>query len=389
LRRGLQLFTLLIGVVVGYAIAVVVTPGVVAPSVTPEPGERTSLPPTTTTATNVPASTTAVGSEPETYLVWSTGGLSSELVAGLMEQFDDLSVVRGDTVELDADDDWLIPLDGLSIDPEAHAPFDPGGSLVELKPGTVALGESSASFRGFEVGDALSISDVSYDIVAIVPDEVVGAAEVVFSAFDETSPVVTDRYALIATSLERNEFENTVRDLYDGPAPLRIRSQDETPWMRHGDAVLPQIFIKDSLGEFAYSDRSGSEFSPDPAYVAANIIDSEVPILGAVTCHEKVVDMLRGAMNDLVDNGLGHLVDPAGFAGCWNPRFIRATTGRSAGISRHAWGAAVDLNAASNPVGSGGTQDPRLVATMADWGFTWGGDWLVPDPMHFEYGIAP
>jgi hypothetical protein len=55
-------------------------------------------------------------------------------------------------------------------------------------------------------------------------------------------------------------------------------------------------------------------------------------------------------------------------------------------VSRHAWGAAVDINAAANPFGSLGTQDPRLVAVMKEWGFTWGGDWLSPDPMHFEYG---
>jgi hypothetical protein len=385
----LQLITLLVGVVVGYAIAVVVTPGVVAPSLTPEPGDRTSLPPTTTTSTTVSVSTTSLGSEPEIYLVWSTGGLTSDLVEGLTEQFDDLSVVRGDTVELDAEDDWVVPLDGLAIDPEAHADFDPSGSLADVQPGSVALGETSSSFRGLGVGDELSISGISYEIAAIASDEVVGAAEIIFSIFDERSPVVTNRYALVRTELERNDFEDIVRDLYDGPAPLRIRSQDETPWMRHGDAVLPQIFIKTALGEFAYSSRSGSEFSQDPAYVEANIIDAEVPILGAVTCHETIIEMLRGAMNELVDDGLGHLVDPAGFAGCWNPRYIRATTGRPAGISRHAWGAALDLNAASNPVGSAGTQDPRLVATMADWGFTWGGDWLVPDPMHFEYGIAP
>jgi hypothetical protein len=39
------------------------------------------------------------------------------------------------------------------------------------------------------------------------------------------------------------------------------------------------------------------------------------------------------------------------------------------------------------PLGSG--QDPQLVETMARWGFTWGGFWLVPDPMHFEYVRPP
>lgn len=379
--------TLVVGVAIGYTAAVIVTPGVVAPSMTPAPGDRTVRSTTTTTTVDTPSTTAEA--QPETYLVWSTGGLTEEVLVGLRDGFTDLSVVRGDSVEMEASGDWVVPLDAVAIDPEAHRPFDPGDSLVDLRPGTVALGETSADFRDVGVGDSLTISGESYEVTGIAPDEVVGAAEVVFATADEDSPVVTERYALVSTDLDRTEFENTVRGLYEGPAPLRIRSEDETPWLRHGDAVLPQIFIKNALGEFRYTNRAGSEFAQDPDFIEANIVDEEVPILGTVTCHATVVEMLRGALGDLVDDGVGHLVDPTGFAGCWNPRYIRATTGTSAGISRHAWGAAVDLNTRSNPVGSAGTQDPRLVSTVLDWGFTWGGDWLVPDPMHFEYGIAP
>lgn len=388
MRRGLELLTLSVGVVIGYAIAVIVAPGVVAPSVTPEPGVR-AAPATTTTLVARSASTTSEPNLPDKYLIWSTGGLTPELVEGLAGRFPDLSVVRGDTVELDASGDWVVPLDALAIDPEAHASFDPEGSLAGLVPGTVALGETSAALRRVTVGDMLSIAGASFQVTAIAPDEVIGAAEVVFTTDDRASPVVTDRYALVKTDMERTAFEDTVRSMYEGPAPLRIRSGDETPWLRHGDAVLPQVFIKTALGEFEYTNRDGSEFAQDPDFVEARIVQTEVPILGEVTCHETVVGMLNEAMTDLVDSGLSHLVDPAGFAGCWNPRYIRATTGTPAGISRHAWGAAVDLNAAANPVGSAGTQDPRLVSTMLDRGFTWGGNWLVPDPMHFEYGVAP
>ena len=386
-RRALELVTLIIAVMVGYGIAVVVAPGVVAPSENPTPGARTTAETTTTAAS--PGSTTSVVSRPETYLVWSTGGLTPELTAGLEDRFEQLSVVRGDVVEMDSGEGLVVPLDALAIDPDAHASFDPDGSLTPLLPGTVALGETSAGFRRLTLGDGLSIGGATYEIVAIVPDSVVGAAEVVFSKSDQSSPIVTDRFALVATDLDRNEFEDVVRDMYDGPAPLRIRTQDETPWLRHGDAVLPQIFIKTALGEFGYGERSGSGFTQEPEFVGDNIVEATVPILGEVTCHAEVVDMLSGAMAQLVDQGLSHLVDRAGYAGCWNPRYIRSTTGTTAGISRHAWGAAVDINAATNPVGSAGTQDPRLVEVLLDWGFTWGGDWLVPDPMHFEYGKSP
>src|SRR5439155_626149 len=57
--------------------------------------------------------------------------------------------------------------------------------------------------------------------------------------------------------------------------------------------------------------------------------------------------------------------------------------------SRHAWGAAVDLNYAKNPTQIVSAQDPRLVDVMTRWGFTWGGHWLVPDPAHFEFLRLP
>jgi hypothetical protein len=388
LRRGIELGALLVAVVVGYAIASVLgAPALVEPSDNPEPGERqVAESSTTTTHSGVTATTPSLA---ESYLVWSTGGLTPELVDGLQAHFDALSVVAGDVAELNTDDEWVIPLDALAIDPETHQTFDPQGHLEPLLPGTVVLGETSARFRELEVGDELSIGGTVYEVVTIVPDEVVAAAEVVFSRADPTNPIVTDRFALVSSDLARHEFEDLVRDMYDGPAPLRIRSRGETPWLRHGDAVLPQIFIKAALGEFAYRGRAGSEFTQDPDWIADNIVTDDVPVLGRVTCHRTIVEMLAGAMHQLVEEGLAHLIDPAGYAGCWNPRYIQPTTGRPAGISRHAWGAAVDVNAATNQLGSAGNQDPRLVEVMSEWGFTWGGDWLVPDPMHFEYGIGP
>jgi hypothetical protein len=354
---------------------------------TPEPGERTDSIPTSTSTTD-PETTTTIP-RAETYLIWSTGGLTPELVAGLTGEFVDVSVVRGDPVEMEVEDGWVVPLDALAIDPEAHAVFDPERALTDLRPGGIALGDTSASFRDAAVGDTWDIGGRSYQVLAIVPDEVVGGTEVVFAQGDRDVPVTTDRYALVSTDLTRNQFEAAVRAMYDGPAPLRIRTRGETPWLRHGDAVLPQIFIKTALGEFSYSNRSGSEFSQDQLFQDTQILTTDVPILGEVTCHRLVVEMLQSAMGRLADEGLGHLVDPAGYAGCWNPRYIAPSTGLSAGISRHAWGAAVDLNSSTNPVGSAGTQDPRLVEVMTEAGFTWGGEWLVPDPMHFEYGVAP
>jgi hypothetical protein len=385
LRRGLELGVLVVAVLLGYGIAgVFAGPGGIEPSLTPEPGVRSEPAPTSTTSM---LETTSP--EARAYLVWASGGLTPQLVDGLRSRFDDVSVVKGDVVELEAGDGWVVPLDGLALDPDDHRSFDPNRSLGSLAPGAVVLGESSAEFRGLGEGDDLSIAGSIFRIVGVVPDSVVGAAEVVFDMSDPDAPVHTDRYALVYSDLPRPEFEEAVRSFYEGPAPIRIRTDGETPWLRHGDAVLPQIFVKIALGEFSYRSFSSSGFIQDESFLSDHVVTADVPILGEVTCHEVIVDMLNGAMGQLIDEGLGHLVDPAGFAGCWNPRYITTIIGTLAGISRHAWGAAIDINAPTNPMGSAGDQDPRLVEIMQSWGFTWGGDWLVPDPMHFEYGVTP
>jgi len=42
-----------------------------------------------------------------------------------------------------------------------------------------------------------------------------------------------------------------------------------------------------------------------------------------------------------------------------------------------------------NPFGAPPNQDPRLVAVMERWGFIWGGIFVRPDGMHFEYHRPP
>jgi len=380
---------LVVSVVLGYFVTIIVTsPAGFDPSLTPRPGpvvdrgeEDATAPGNTSPGQPVSTVATSV----ETFLVWSTGGLTPGLTGALTAEFPEASVVKGDVVEMEAGNGRLIPLDGVAVEPDDHRPFDPTGSLSRLRPGTVVLGATSATLRDAEAGDFLVIGGKPFEIVGITPDETIGAAEVVFAASDPDSPVQTDRFVLIATDIPRTTFEGFVRSSYDGPAPLRIRAEGETPWLRHGDAVAPQVFIKLALGEFSYTNRTGSEFIQDQEFLDRNIAEFDVPILGNVVCHKVVAKMLVGAMAQLVDEGLAYLVDPSGFRGCWNPRFIRSANGTPAGVSRHAWGAGVDLNATANPVGSVGTQDPRLIAIMLDWGFTWGGDWLVPDPMHFEH----
>ena len=139
------------------------------------------------------------------------------------------------------------------------------------------------------------------------------------------------------------------------------------------------------LGEFAYRPTEGRYFQRDPEWESTNLINAEIPLLGEVRCHKVLVPALIGAMNEVISQGLASLIDPGAFQGCDNPRLI--AEGR--GFSRHAWGAAVDINYGDDPELQANARDPRLVNIMALWGFTSGHLFNTADPGHFEFVGPP
>lgn len=135
-----------------------------------------------------------------------------------------------------------------------------------------------------------------------------------------------------------------------------------------------------SVGTFTYRVLAHGRIAPDPAWVAAHIRTEQVPILGAVTCHEVLFPQLRAALSEIVSDGLADKIHPDEYAGCYYPRFIAGTTS----LSLHSFGIALDLNVPENQRGTPGQMDPAVVAIFKRWGFAWGGDWGYTDPMHFQ-----
>ena len=58
-------------------------------------------------------------------------------------------------------------------------------------------------------------------------------------------------------------------------------------------------------------------------------------------------------------------------------------------LSNHAYGTAIDINANTNGYGRTPQMNPRVVRCFKENGFTWGGDWRVPDGMHFQLKNSP
>lgn len=334
-------------------------------------------------------------------LVWTPNRLPAGLATRMraVRGVSAATVVRGGLVSLTASFDiesgpvdrpprgMAIPLDAIAFDPATYPGFVPVSARAtfrRLGPGQVLLGSTSARLRRLGPGGRLVTAEGHRLAVAgVVDDALVGAAEIALTRAGATAVGIdTDRYLLIAYRGGRAGVESAVRRLLPPGLAVRFRGPGETPFLRNGDAVLPQALIKERFGEFAYRPGRGLGIIEDPAWEAADIVTTRVPLLGRVRCHRALIPALTSAMNELRQRNLTGLVDPRAFGGCWNPRLIRSDGG---GISRHAWGAAIDLNVSVNPTGLASAQDPRLVEVMQRWGFTSGARWLVPDPSHFEY----
>jgi hypothetical protein len=354
--------------------------------------------------------------EPDALMVWVPGGLPQGLETGIetIPRVGSATTVEENVTWLDRS--WAsgggvadaprgpfsIPLDTASIRPREYARFLPVPArqvIAGLGEGEAVLGSTSASLRGLGPGAVLRfVGRIEVRVVGVVPDELVGAAEVVVTRrTGRELGVRSPKYVLVGDDpLDERELSvERLRAAVRGLLPadpgrarlLQVRAPGDTPYLRAGDAVLPAVLLKASFGEFAARPVPGRPgyLEVDPRWVRTHIVSTRVPLLGGITCNRALVPQLRGAMTSLASHGLGGLIQS--FHGCYVARFV----GRSprAMLSHHAWGAAFDVNLAGNAVGATPHQDPRLVRLLARWGFGWGGAWVLPDGNHFEFRRMP
>jgi hypothetical protein len=345
---------------------------------------------------------------PDTFLAWTSGGLP----AGFADAVSRIPSIRR-AVVVASDNTWLtrsfspdgevvddppptfsIPLEVASVTPREYAPFLPPADravTVALAQGQGVLGESSAKLRGLGPGAVLAFGRVRVEIAAILSDELVGAHELLVSReVGRRIGVTHDRYALLVPDGEPNVRQVTVavRRVLPAGTLVRVRAPGDTPYFRHGDAVLPPVKIKELFGEFAAKPRAGASagfLTADPEWVRTYIDTQQVPLLGTVTCNVAMFPQIRGAIRELIRLGLEDTI--TSYSGCWAPRHILGDP--DSGLSHHAWGIAIDVNVPQNPFGAQPNQDERMVDVFEEWGFIWGGDFIQPDGMHFEYRRPP
>jgi len=381
------------GTAVGFAVGAVLTLSLQGVAVTPRGGGSVSQ---ATAPFTVPEA-------PDTFLTWIPGGFPTGFRERLAAApgFDRTVVVasdntwltrsfnvQGETVD-DPPSGLAIPLEVGAVNPQDFAPFLPPadrGVALALADGQGVLGESSAKLRGLGPGAVLRFGEVGVTVAAILPDELLGAHEL-FVSLDvgRRIGVTHDRYALLQPQGHPTDrrLEKQIRALLPAGTLVRVRAPGETPFFRQGDAVLPPVRMKMLFGEFAAKPTPGQPgyLTLDPVWVRMHIATERVPLLGNVTCNIALFPQIRGAIQELIDEGLADTI--TSYSGCYSHRFVNRNP--EAAISHHTWGVALDINVPQNPFGAVPHQDPRMVAVFERWGFIWGGTFILPDGMHFEY----
>ena len=284
-------------------------------------------------------------------------------------------------------DGFALALDVAAVEPRAWAAAlteAERAPVASLRRGEVLLSATAARLRGVGRGATLVLAPGGrLRVRGVVPDEVAQSAELLAHLRDRRVQARPRNVLVLlrpASDLGERRLERVATDGEPTRARLLVGGDDAGEAQ---DGPARPAELKARFGEPAVGLPYREDWVRlDPGFLRRYIVTRRVPLLGAVSCHRRMIPALRSAMAGLRRRGLSHLVDAAEYAGCYAPRRIQP----SGTLSLHAWGLAVDLNAASNPVGGESNQDPRLVRAMERNGFSWGGDFpTVPDPMHFEF----
>jgi D-alanyl-D-alanine carboxypeptidase len=294
---------------------------------------------------------------------------------------------------------WAFPMSITALPLDAIGATMGRGTSGVIATGAIVMGQSSASLHGAAVGDVAALRTsgggvASFAVGAILPDAQVGGAEFVMSM--EQANVMFSGTALATRVLVYGVSNRGALDAalaargVDGNPKARIRRSWDAP---DPDSTLSVIQTKVLLGEFDidYANLSLNGWtSMSPEWVAANLPARRTYPTGIrALCHNAVHADLTAALQEVVDAGLAGGIDAAnantyGGCGTGQARFARIT-GNLGSVSRHSWGQALDTNTVTNCQGCVPQMDCRIVQIFRKHNFAWGGNFLTPDGMHFEW----
>lgn len=287
---------------------------------------------------------------------------------------------------------YAIPIEVAIVEPWEYSRLvarDDRARIRGLREGGVVLSRAAADVRGGDRGLRLRMEGRTVKVRGVIGNRTAQGYEMLMRPPLPATWSGAVRFVILeaAGPVTRKDIKRTIRRSLPAGHGFKLSSERDVPFLRYADAVRPNVMIKRNFGEFSARRLDNGALELYPPWRAKHIVRDQVPILGSVTCHSNLFRMLRGALRTIRERGLAHLVRTDQYAGCFAARFTSLQRGSR--ISRHTWGIAIDINTSGNCLGCEPHQDPRLVRIFQNWGFTWGGRWVIPDGMHFEWYRFP
>ena len=293
---------------------------------------------------------------------------------------------------------WYFPTSITAIPLDAIGAAMGRGVSSIISANQVVMGETSASLSGAQAGDVVDLvaangSIVEFQVGRVAPDAEIGGTEIVMS---------TAQADLLGASLGTSVliYGQFNRDALDAALTAGGLSTDPKIRVRRSwdpfdpDSTIGLAKTKKFLGELAYTVGANDSVSVDDAWRAAYVPAGREPYPTGIraACNKVIKTDLAAALQAVVDAGLAGAIDVANantFGGCFGPRFTRIVGTQLGTLSRHTWAQALDTNTVANCQGCVPQMDCRVVRIFRAHNFAWGGNFLLPDGMHFEWVGEP
>ena len=305
-----------------------------------------------------------------------------------------LSLRRGDTIVQRTPSGWRIPMTFTALDPPSGAALYGTAIGDALGADQIAMGALTASLRGAQPGDVVELrgwnGKVKKVAIAAISDQ--APSELVLSLSLATALGVTRSTRVVMWGFTSREDMDAALAAHGLPsATVRVTDSWEPAY---ADDTLSQSRTKAMAGEFAV--RGSTRLQLPASWIMAHITNFELH-LGPRTligrCNKVLVGPLVAVFDAITAAGLAPLTKVGGqwsTALCFSAREVRSLGSTTGGtISRHTWAVALDLNVKANCIGCVPVMDCRIVQIFRANGFAWGGNFLTPDGMHFEYVGEP
>ncbi len=309
------------------------------------------------------------------------------------------AVRRGPTmIQQSSGPGWAFPMSITALPLEALGGIMGRTIAAPISQGSIVMGQTSAGLRGAVAGDRIEMmtaggGSLSFTIGMVAADGDIGGTEILMSTQQAAMLGATlDTRVLIYGKFDRPTLQAGLANRgVSGNSKVRIRQS----W----DAFDPDLTMsmsqtKARLGEFQmdYANLSTLGWtSVDSTWRNAYLpaARENYPAGIRAMCNREVKDDLYAALQEVVNAGLAGGIDAGNansYGGCTTGQARLSRITQSLGsVSRHSWGQPIDVNTVTNCQGCVPQMDCRIVRIFRKHNFAWGGNFLTPDGMHFEW----